>query len=120
MKIWKQSGHRWETIRAGVQNRILASEGHSALSMIKFEKGAEFPLHKAKSRHFGVLVKGRGVFQSSKGKVSVNEGDSFLVEEGEDHAFTNTSDGESAVLEVFAPPSETQLSHAEQPVDIDF
>jgi quercetin dioxygenase-like cupin family protein len=105
MKIWRLPGHHWEAIREGVQNRILASEGHSALSLIRFEKGADFPLHKAKSRHFGVLVKGEGVFQSSKGKVSVKEGDAFLVEEGEDHAFTNTSDGESIVLEVFAPPS---------------
>jgi len=120
MRIWKKPGHQWETIREGVQNRILASEGHSALSLIKFEKGAEFPLHKAKSRHFGVLIRGRGIFQSSKGKVLVDEGDAFLVEEGEEHAFTNTANGESIVVEVFAPPSESQLASAERPIEVDF
>jgi len=120
MKIRKQTHDRWDAVREGVKNRILADEGFSALSIIRFEKGAEFPLHKAKSRHFGILIKGRGVLHSSKGKVPFEDGDAFLVEDGEDHAFTNTTDGESIVLEVFAPPSEKQLAASEKPFESDF
>jgi len=120
MKIWKEDVEKWETVREGVKNRLLAEEEFSALSMIKFEKGAMYPLHQAKSRHFGVLIKGKGIFQSSKNKVAVNEGDAFLVEAGEDHAFTNTADGESIVMEIFVPPSDRQLSLAEKLIETNF
>jgi len=77
-------------------------------------------LHKASSQHFGVLIKGQGIFQSSKGKTAFEEGDAFLVAAGEDHAFTNTAEGESIVLEVFSPPSNRQLASAEKPFFADF
>ena len=120
MKIWKQADAGWRKVREGVYNRMLAQEGFTAISMIKFEKGAEYPLHKAISKHFGIVVKGHGVFYSGKNEAPFTEGDTFLVETDEDHRFTNTSDGELIVMEVFAPPSPRQIELAEKAVREDF
>ena len=120
MRIWKQTEEGWKEVKEGVLNRVLAQEGFVGISLVRFEKGAEYPLHKATSRHLGIVVKGRGVFRSGKSQTPFAEGDAFLVETDEDHGFQNSSDGELIVMEVFAPPSPRQLGLAEKTTSEDF
>jgi quercetin dioxygenase-like cupin family protein len=103
MKIWKDSSKQWEEFRPGVASRVLSQEGFSRLALYRFKPSSGLPLHKAKEKHFGLFIKGSGVFETAKGKIKVQAGDGFFINPGEDHGYTSSSKEESIVLEIFIP-----------------
>ncbi len=115
MKIWKENHDAWREIRPGVFNRVLYEKEFGSVSLVRFRKGASYPLHKGGVNHLGVLIEGSGVFDSGVRKVEFREGDAFFIDPEDDHAFTNTSQGESIMLEIFAPPREDHASRGQKP-----
>ncbi len=115
MKMWKNTKVSWKNIRPGVDSRILYQNGFSPLSLVRFQKDATFPLHKAQVPHFGLLIQGKGVFDFGTRKMSFQEGDSFFLDPEDDHGFVNTFDGESMVLEIFVPPRDGHARSAQPP-----
>ncbi len=115
MRIWRDAAERWQEVKPGVSRRILSQEGFSALALFIFKPNSTFEPHEAREKHFGLFVKGRGAFDTPGGQVNVQEGDAFFIEPGEVHGFTNTSNVDAIVLEVFVPPTQSHLTHAQQP-----
>ena len=115
MKIWRNSNDAWKEVLPGVFSRVLSEAEFCTLSTVLFKQGATYPLHKAKEKHFGMLTKGAGTFDTGKEKVNFREGDAFFIEPGEDHGFTNVSNGDSIVLEAFAPSKKEHLAQTQRP-----
>ena len=86
-----------------------------SISLARFGKGASYPLHKGRVDHLGILVKGSGVFDTGVRKVPLREGDAYFVQPDDDHGFTNMSDADSIIIEIFVPPREGSASVAQQP-----
>ncbi len=115
MKTWKNSSDSWKAVRPGVDSRIICQDSFSSLSLVRFQKGATYPLHKAQVPHFGLLVKGKGVFDFGTKRVNFEEGDSFFIHPEDDHGFMNMFDGESIVLEIFVPPRDGHARSSQAP-----
>lgn len=77
-----------------------------SVSMVRFKKGASYPLHKGAVDHLGILTKGSGVFDIGTRKVVLREGDAYFIKPDDDHGFTNTSQEDSIMMEIFVPPRE--------------
>lgn len=115
MKLWKDNKDVWKEIRPGVFNRVLYQEGFGSVSLVRFEKGSHYPLHKGSVDHLGILIKGTGVFDTGLQKIAFNEGDSYFIRPEDDHGFTNTSEGASIMLEIFVPPREGSSKIGQNP-----
>jgi quercetin dioxygenase-like cupin family protein len=115
MKFWKNAATAWRNIRPGVSNRVLYEDHFGSVSLVRFEKGANYPLHKGAVDHLGILIKGSGVFDTGVRTVSLREGDAYFIKPDDDHGFTNTSDADSIMLEIFVPPRQGSASLAQQP-----
>ena len=84
-----------------------------SVSLVRFNKGANYPLHKGAVDHLGILIKGSGVFDTGSRAVPLREGDAYFIKPDDDHGFTNTADGESIMLEIFVPPRQGSASVAQ-------
>jgi quercetin dioxygenase-like cupin family protein len=115
MKFWKNVASAWREIRAGVSNRVLYQTDFGSVSLVRFDKGANYPLHKGGVDHLGILIKGSGVFDIGSRTVPLREGDAYFINPHDDHGFTNTSDEEAIMLEIFVPPRQGTASMAQQP-----
>ena len=115
MKFWRNNDKAWKDILPGVSNRVLYETGFCSVSMVRFKKGASYPLHKGAVNHLGILVKGSGVFDIGLRKVVLREGDAYFIKPEDDHGFTNTSDEDSIMMEVFVPPREGSAAVAQPP-----
>ena len=116
MKIWRDSDNRWKEFKPGVGSRVLTQENFCKLALYRFKPSSGLPLHKAKEKHFGLFVKGFGIFETTKGKIKVQAGDAFFINPGEDHGYTSSPDEESIVLEIFLPSLGDQSPGMENPV----
>lgn len=117
MKFWKDDSTTWKEILPGIYNRVLYEKEFGSVSLVRFKKGASYPLHKGAVDHLGILIKGSGVFDIGVGKVVLREGDSYFINPKDDHGFTNTSEGDSIMLEIFVPPRQGSESVAQKPLD---
>ena len=116
MKIWKASDNKWEEFKPGVESRVLGQEEFSRLALYRFKPNSGLPLHKAKEKHFGLFIKGSGIFETARGKIKVQAGDAFFINPGEDHGYTSSAGEESVVLEIFLPSSLGLSPTGEKPV----
>jgi 3-[(4R)-4-hydroxycyclohexa-1,5-dien-1-yl]-2-oxopropanoate isomerase len=117
MKLWRDDARAWREILPGVFNRVLYEKDFGSISMVRFKKGASYPLHKGAVNHQGILVKGSGILDIGTRKIALREGDAYFINPLDDHGFTNTSDGDSIMIEIFVPPrsgSEAVAQPAEQ------
>jgi len=87
--------------------------------LYQFKPSSGLPLHKAKDKHFGLFLKGSGIFETAKGKIEVQAGDAFFINPGEDHGYTSSSKEESIVLEIFLYSPGGLSSDSEKP-DMEF
>ncbi len=115
MKFWKEHSVAWKEILPGVFNRVLYEKDFGSVSLVRFKKGASYPLHKGAVDHLGILIKGSGVFDIGVRKVILREGDSYFINPEDDHGFTNTAEGDSIMLEIFVPPRKGSEAAAQQP-----
>lgn len=115
MKFWKEADPAWKEILPGVFNRVLYEKEFGSISLVRFKKGASYPLHKGGVKHLGILIKGSGVFDTGAHKVQLREGDAYFINPEDDHGFSNASEGDSIMMEVFVPPREGSASTAQQP-----
>ena len=115
MKLWREKEKAWKEIWPGVYNRVLYEEGFGSVSLVRFKKGASYPLHKGGVDHLGILIKGKGIFDIGTKKLPFREGDSYLIKPEDDHGFTNTSENDSIMLEIFVPPREGSSKVGQEP-----
>jgi len=64
--------------------------------------------------HLGTLIKGSGVFDIGVRKVPLRGGDAYFVNPDDNHGFTNRSDGDAIMLEIFVPPRQGGASVAQR------
>ena len=115
MKLWRENETVWKEIRPGVYNRVLYQEGFGSVSLVRFKKGSSFPLHKGGVDHLGILIKGSGTFDMGVRKVTLRELDAYHIKPEDDHGFTNTSEDESMMIEIFVPPRENSARIGQKP-----
>jgi mannose-6-phosphate isomerase-like protein (cupin superfamily) len=84
---------------------------------VRFDKDASYPLRKGAVDHLGILIKGSGVFDTGVRTVQLREGDAYFIKPDNDHGFTNTSDEDSIMSEIFVPPRQGSASVPQEPED---
>lgn len=70
---------------------------------MRFKKGTNYPLHKGGIKCLRILIEGSGVYDTGARKVPLHEGDAYLIDPEDDHGFTNTSEEDSIMMEIFVP-----------------
>lgn len=110
-RIWRKG--EWRELRPGVWAMPLSHDERCILMLFRIKDGGEVPVHSHPEAQYGLVLKGRGVFQTEEGEVEVEEGDSYAFAPGERHGFKALE--ETLVIDVFTPTRPDYASLAREP-----
>lgn len=113
MKVWRLRSN-WDPISSGVYRQILTYDDDIMLMIVKIQPRSTVLMHSHKNIQAGIVIKGKLLFMTERGKIEVSEGDSYYIEAYERHEVHNLADSEAIALDVFVPKRDDYLPHARQ------
>ncbi|MEM2004563.1 MAG: cupin domain-containing protein [Zestosphaera sp.] len=93
----------------GVKRWILVYGSNLMVVYFEVDEGSRVPMHSHVHEQAGYILKGRMVFRTPEGEVTVGEGESYIFKSNEPHEAYNPGPGKAVVLEIFSPPREDFL-----------
>lgn len=82
--------------------------------LVKIQPKSTVPMHSHKNIQAGIVIKGKLLFVTEKGKIEVSEGDSYYIGAYEGHEVHNLADDEAIALDIFVPKRDDYLPYAHQ------
>ena len=85
----------------GIHRKTLVYNNNMMLCYFSLEKNSYIPIHSHKEHQIGYVITGKLQFETEKGNIVVEAGDSYVFESDEKHGATILEDSE--VIDVFSP-----------------
>lgn len=107
-KFFVLSGEKqWEQLGGGVERKILGSDDHLMMVIVRFEKGAVGSLHHHRHRQVSFVASGKFEVTIDGSKKVLKQGDSFFVAPNLMHGVFAVEAG--TLVDVFTPAREDFL-----------
>ncbi len=111
MRVWRAG--EWISRWKGAEVRVLSGDEDCLVVMVRVGAGGSVPVHSHEEAQYGVILKGRGVFQVDGREIEVREGDSYAIKSREPHGFKALED--TTVIDVFVPARSDYLPLLRKP-----
>ena len=101
MKVWRGAGKEWKQAAEGVKRLVAATVDECMIAVYEIKQGSGVPMHSHPEKQMGVMIQGKGRFTTRSGEVTLERGDSYVIESNEEHAFEALED--CLVVDLFLP-----------------
>ena len=97
--VWNQM--EWEPVTDEVSRKVIMGS-NMMMVLYKFAEGCEWPLEQHKAEQCGYILKGRIEFTTEGKTLTLNAGDSYMIESMAPHQSLFTE--ETILIDLFSPP----------------